>query len=122
MAELFGFEIRRKQEIAQQTNPSIQTFAPEAKDDGAVVVAAGGAYGTYVDMEGSARTEADLVNKYREIAQHPEVDAAIDDIVNEAEDTLTILNKYVDTMQIQGDRQRLDNLIRTLYHEALNVE
>ena len=47
---------------------------------------------------------------------------ADDDIVNEAEDTLTILNKYVDTMQIQGDRQRLDNLIRTLYHEALNVE
>ena len=45
-----------------------------------------------------------------------------DDIVNEAEDTLTILNKYVDTMQIQGDRQRLDNLIRTLYDEALNVE
>jgi hypothetical protein len=45
-----------------------------------------------------------------------------DDIVNEAEDTLTILNKYVDTMQIQGDRQRLDNLIRTLYHEALNVD
>ena len=84
MAELFGFEIRRKQEIAQQTNPNIQTFAPEAKDDGAVVVAAGGAYGTYVDMEGSARTEADLVNKYREIAQHPEVDSAIDDIVNEA--------------------------------------
>lgn len=47
---------------------------------------------------------------------------ADDDIVNEAEDTLTILNKYVDQMQIQGDRQRLDNLIRTLYHEALNLE
>lgn len=47
---------------------------------------------------------------------------ADDDIVNEAEDTLTILNKYVDQMQIQGDRQRLDNLIRTLYHEALTLE
>jgi len=47
---------------------------------------------------------------------------ADDDIVNEAEDTLTILNKYVDSMQIQGDRQRLDNLIRNLYHEALSVE
>ena len=47
---------------------------------------------------------------------------ADDDIVNEAEDTLTILNKYVDQMQIQGDRQRLDNLIRNLYHEALNLE
>lgn len=45
-----------------------------------------------------------------------------DDIVNEAEDTLTILNKYVDQMQLQGDRQRLDNLIRTLYHEALSLE
>jgi hypothetical protein len=47
---------------------------------------------------------------------------ADDDIVNEAEDTLTILNKYVDSMQIQGDRQRLDNLIRNLYHEALTLE
>ena len=47
---------------------------------------------------------------------------ADDDIINEAEDTLTILNKYVDQMQIQGDRQRLDNLIRTLYHEALTLE
>lgn len=47
---------------------------------------------------------------------------ADDDIVNEAEDTLTILNKYVDQMQIQGDRQRLDNLIRLLYSEALDLE
>ena len=47
---------------------------------------------------------------------------SLDDIINEAEDTLTILNKYVDSMQIQGDRQRLDNLIRNLYHEALSVE
>ena len=47
---------------------------------------------------------------------------ADEDIVNEAEDTLTILNKYVDSLQIQGDRQRLDNLMRNLYHEALSVE
>jgi predicted RNA methylase len=47
---------------------------------------------------------------------------ADEDIVNEAEDTLTILNKYVDSLQIQGDRQRLDNLMRNLYHEALSTE
>ena len=47
---------------------------------------------------------------------------ADDDIINEAEDTLTILNKYIDQMQVQGDRQRLDNLIRNLYQEALSVE
>ena len=44
------------------------------------------------------------------------------DIINEAEDTLTILTKYVDTLQIQGDRQRLDQLIRGLYYDALAVE
>lgn len=78
MASLFGFEIRRKKE---EENVS---FAPEVKDDGAVVVAEGGVYGTYVDLEGNAKTEAELVTKYREMAQHPEVDAAIDDIINEA--------------------------------------
>lgn len=82
--ELFGFEIKRRQQLEQQNSPTIQTFAPEQKDDGAVVVAAGGAYGTYVDLEGSARSEADLINKYRDVAQHPEVEMAIDDIVNEA--------------------------------------
>jgi hypothetical protein len=47
---------------------------------------------------------------------------ADEDIVNEAEDTLTILNKYIDQTQFQGDRQRLDTLMRDLYHEALSTE
>lgn len=75
--DIFGFEIKRRQQ-----EPI--SFTPKAGDDGAVVVAEGGVYGTYVDMEGSIRTEAELVNKYREMAQHPEVDMAIDDIVNES--------------------------------------
>lgn len=45
-----------------------------------------------------------------------------DEIINEAEDTLTILNKYVDQLNVQGDRKQLDNLIRDLYHEALSLE
>lgn len=45
------------------------------------------------------------------------------DIVNEAEDTLTILNKYIDTLEwTESDRTRLVNLMQTLYHEALTVE
>ena len=76
MAELFGFEIKKK-----VTEPI--SFAPKQTDDGAVVVAEGGVYGTYVDLDGSIRTEAELVNKYREMSMVPEVDMAIDDIVNE---------------------------------------
>jgi hypothetical protein len=79
MAELFGFEIKRKVEPLD-----IPSFAPKAADDGAMVVAEGGVYGTFVDLDGAVRTEAELVNKYREVAMHPEVEMAIDDIVNEA--------------------------------------
>jgi len=84
MAELFGFEIRKKGQTTKQEDENLQTFAPKQEDDGALVVASGGAYGTYVDLEGAARTEAELVTKYRDMLQHPEVDAAVDDIVNEA--------------------------------------
>lgn len=74
--EIFGFELKRK-------NPEPISFAPKTNDDGAVVVAEGGVYGTYVDLDGSIRTEAELVNKYREMSYHPEIDRAVDDIVNE---------------------------------------
>lgn len=49
-----------------------------------MVVQAGGVYGTYVDLDGSIRTETELVTKYREMAEHPELEQAIDDIINEA--------------------------------------
>ena len=79
MAELFGFEITRKKE--QQ---DLVSFAPKETDDGAMVVTAGGTYGTYLDMEGSAKTEAELVVKYREMALQPECEKAIDEVTNEA--------------------------------------
>lgn len=47
---------------------------------------------------------------------------ADDDIVNEAEDTVTILKKYVDSIDVQTDKQKLEKLIRDLYSEALSVE
>lgn len=79
MAELFGFEITRKKD--QQ---DLVSFAPKETDDGAMVVTAGGTYGTYLDMEGSAKTEAELVVKYREMALQPECEKAIDEVTNEA--------------------------------------
>lgn len=44
------------------------------------------------------------------------------DIVNEAEDTLTILGKYVEQLEIKADKNKLDNLLRQLYHQALSME
>jgi hypothetical protein len=83
MVKLFGWEIRRKSDENE-----IESFAPKIEEDGATtVISAGGSYGTYVDLEGSARTEAELVAKYREISLQPEIEEAIDDIVNESMDT-----------------------------------
>lgn len=82
MAQLFGFEIKRK---SDRDDKKIQTFVTPTNDDGAVDIAAtGGAQASFIDLEGSAKSEAELVQKYRDMAQHPEVLAAIDDIVNEA--------------------------------------
>ena len=80
MAELFGFSITR---VKPQTDPKQQFSMPQA-EDGTQVVAAGGFFGSYLDMDGSAKTEQDLIRRYREIALHPECDMAIEDIVNEA--------------------------------------
>jgi DNA repair exonuclease SbcCD nuclease subunit len=44
------------------------------------------------------------------------------DIVNEAEDTLTILTKVVDQWETPVDKKRLYNFLTTLYGEALSVE
>lgn len=44
------------------------------------------------------------------------------DIVNEAEDTLTILNKFVDQLELKVDKSKLESLLRNLYNEALSME
>ena len=45
-----------------------------------------------------------------------------DDIFSQAEDTLTILRKYVDQIDSTVNKPRLENLLRTLYSEALSIE
>lgn len=79
---LLGFELRRKQRDDQL---KLTSFTPPQNDDGALVVqAVGGGYGTYADLETAVRSEAELVVKYRQLAMQPEVDAAVDEVVNEA--------------------------------------
>jgi len=82
--ELFGFRIGRANEDEEKLAQQVPSFAPPPNLDGAMEIAPGGAYGTYVDMEGTAKNEAQLVTRYREMAMFPEVEAAVDDIVNEA--------------------------------------
>lgn len=81
--EIFGFTIQKSKEQKQEEK-SVKSFVSAPNDDGALEIAAGGAYGQYIDLEGSAKNEADLVSRYRTMAQNFQFDSAIEDIANEA--------------------------------------
>jgi len=80
MAKLFGFSI----EDTEPTSPTTVSPVPPNNEDGVEHYMSSGFFGSYVDLEGVYRTEFELIKRYREMALHPEVDSAIEDIVNEA--------------------------------------
>ena len=76
MSQLFGFQINRKEGRKGQS-----PVPPNAEES--IAVAAGGYYGTYVDTDNQARNEYEMIRRYRDMALHPEVDSAVDEVVNE---------------------------------------
>ena len=112
--KLFGFNFGSK-DIVQKQDPAQQSFAlpTEALDDGAVTITQNAYYGTYVDLEGSVRNELELITRYREMANHPELEMAIDDIVNEAI-THDVTGRTVD---IITDKLKQPETVKKKIHE-----
>ena len=79
---LFGFTIARQQ--VEGEAGSQQSFAAPSNEDGALTITSAAYYGTYVDLDGTAKNEVELISRYREMAMQPELESAIEDIVNEA--------------------------------------
>ena len=85
--QLFGFELKKVSKASGgEENKKAPSIVPKTDDDGAgYVTASGSHFGQYIDMEGTAaKDNVELIKKYRGIAEHPEVDAAIEDIINES--------------------------------------
>ena len=80
MAQLFGFQITRSQEKGEPTS-----FVLPEPEDGATTSA--GFYSEFLDLEGQAKNESDLIRRYRSTSEHPECDLAIEDIINESVNT-----------------------------------
>jgi hypothetical protein len=79
---LFGFTIARNtDENSQEVQ---QSFTPPSNDDGALTITSAAYYGTYVDLDGTAKNDVELISRYREMSMQPEIESAIDDIVGEA--------------------------------------
>jgi len=122
MAELFGFEIKRKNQEKEEAK-KVSFVAPDEENGAGYVLNAGGYFGQYLDMDGgAAKSEADMIMKYRDIAMNPECDAAIEDIINEAivsdEDSAPV-NLVLDDLD-QPDRikkliqEEFDNVVELL--------
>jgi hypothetical protein len=114
--KLFGFEITRtkKQETEDK---ALRSIVPKVDEDGAGYVSAAGAhYGQYVDLDGDkSKDNSTLIQKYRGVAMHPEVDAAVEDIVNEA-----VSGGDEISVSLQMDKSELSKSIKSKIQEEFD--
>ena len=90
-------------------------------DDGVTTISAGGYFGQYLDMEVTAKNDVDLIKRYREIAQHPECDMAIEDIINE----VIVSNERDQSVSVSLDKlavsENIKSKIRDEFDEVMKL-
>ena len=111
--EIFGFKIER---LDEKPDTQVKSFTQPEFDDGAVSISTGGVYGTYVDLDGSVRNDVELINKYREMIMQPEVEVAVDDIINEVVNP----DEAGDTLRISLDKVKLTNPVKEVIYQEFN--
>lgn len=83
--KLFGFEIRRTKGTESKKEKLESPVAPTDHDGAGYVTASAGHFGQYINMDGdNSKDNHQLILRYRGVAMHPEVDMAIEEIVNES--------------------------------------
>lgn len=117
---IWGWTIKRS-EPETDADENLKSFAPPLYDDGAVNITTSGTTGTYIDMDGTVRTEAELVNRYREMSLQPDVDKAINEVVNEAivaDDNKSIVELNLDEVDVD---QKIKDAILYEFDVVLNI-
>ena len=116
MAQLFGFQITRASKDKGEQLPSFVLPEPE---DGATTSA--GFYSQYLDLDGTAKNEYELIRRYRSTSEHPEGDFAIEDIVNEG----IVSNERDQAVSIVLDRLKypksIKDKIRNEFDQVLSL-
>ena len=116
---LFGFTISRQEE--EENKATQQSFSPPPSDDGALTITSAAYYGTYVDLDGTAKNEVELISRYREMAMQPEIESAIDDIVNEAicqDDDGKNIQIILDDLEVPD---KIKKAIKAEFHQILRM-
>ena len=111
---LFGFEIKRAEKEDPKKLPSI---VPPRDDDGAgYATAAGAHFGQYINLDDDSKDNTQLILKYRGVAMHPEVDAAIEDITNE----VIVAGEMDQLVDINMDNLEVSDKIKKLIKEEFD--
>lgn len=129
--KLFGFEIKRTKK-GDRGKQELQSVVPPSDNDGSgYVTATAGHFGQYINMEGDeSKDNHQLILRYRGVAMHPEVDMAVDEIVNEtisASELQSSLELSLDDIEA-GDkikdqvREEFENIIALLRFNEVGHE
>lgn len=112
---MFGFNVEpEKSKEEQKENKS---FALPQNDDGAAVIQSGSYFGTYVDLDGTGtKNEAELITRYRSMSMQPEVENAIDHIINQA----IITDGHQKAVSINMDDLELSKNIKNKIRDEFN--
>jgi hypothetical protein len=122
--EIFGFQFggRKGKGLQQQAEQKLPSFAAPVDDDGAATVSNGvGHYGTFIDLDGAAKTESELISRYRETAKYPDCDTAIEEICSEAiatEDDEEVVKLNLEDVPLS---KNVKNIIEEEFDELLNL-
>ena len=113
---LFGWKIKKTEE--QKKQEKAQSFVLPENQDGAVnVEGVAGAYGAYIDFDATVKNEYELVTRYRELSLLPDVDFAVDDIVNE----MLVLDGHSDAIKINLEKVKLPKSVKTKIEEEFKT-
>lgn len=83
--KLFGFELIRSKKDEKEKERVISPVKPTDPDGEGYTTSGAGYYGQYINFDGDqAKDNHQMIMRYRSVAQHPEVDQAITEVVNES--------------------------------------
>jgi hypothetical protein len=114
--ELFGYSIVRKDDPTKDED-SKKSFVPKNNEDGSAIIASSGSMGAYVDLDGGLRSEAELVQRYRNIAQTAEVDRGVSEITNEA---ICVDERDVVKLDLDDLKDRVTDPVREAIQKAFD--
>ncbi len=132
--KLFGYVFgsgKQPDSITKVTVPEEKSFTAPSNEDGSLTIQSTPYYGTYVDFEGSFRNEVELITRYRNMSLQPELEQAIDEVVNEAivrDDDGNVLKLDMDKLKDLSDGTRkkiedeFDNIKRLLNWNYMSDE